>query len=179
MFPSLWSVGGPVWLSSDDLLIAIQYGSLEKEPLSHLVIGKEVVTWSHCKSCHVIQLRIHLSVFQLQNVMKECNHPGILNSLLIKSNQMLSVFLILRVSFSFRGSTFVFDVFIVALSCFDVPPLPLLMHPEPFAQFSLQLKYYFSRWTNSWPELWKLTSTTIHVSFYCSWHNGHKGSFDK
>lgn len=69
MFPSLWSVGGPVWLSSDDLLIAIQYGSLEKEPLSQLVTGKEVVTWSHCKSWQVIQLRIHLSVFQLQNVL--------------------------------------------------------------------------------------------------------------
>lgn len=115
MFPSLWSVGGPVWLSSDDLLIAIQYVFLEKEPLSHLVIGKEVVTWSHCKSWHVIQLGIHLSVFELQNVMTECDHPGILNSLL--SNQMLSVFLILRVSFSFCGNTFVFDVFIVALSC--------------------------------------------------------------
>lgn len=59
MFPSLWSVGGPVWLSWDDLLITIQYGPLEA--LSHIFIGKEEVTWSHSKSWCMIQFRIHLS----------------------------------------------------------------------------------------------------------------------
>lgn len=147
------------------------------EPACHWLRSGHMITLQKLKSNTAQDTFISISTAKC--VMKECDHPGILNSLSIKSNQMLFVFLILRVSFSFRESTFVFDVFIVALSCFHVPPLALLMHPEPFAQFSLQPKCYFSQWTNSWSELWKPSRATIHVSLYCSWHNRLKDSFDK